>query len=189
MSVSKGFDTRSVAVVTTPSWISCTFLLHHIHPSTAACMFQYRAETVQLFVLHGIVAEALSWKKSNLFKKKSPARLHYPFPPTTLWVISKSLLKIPPHTSEERVIFAPSLEKIFYRQNIDRKLLTYWQDQKSHSTKQTDILLDACRPSAEPSLKPSHSTTENNFDCCLICCLGAAFLQHKLTSCLTFVIH
>lgn len=113
MSVSKGFDTRSVAVVTTPSWISCTFLLHHIHPSTAACMFQYRAETVQLFVLHGIVAEALSWKKSNLFKKKSPARLHYPFPPTTLWVISKSLLKIPPHTSEERVIFAPFLEKIF----------------------------------------------------------------------------
>lgn len=88
MSVSKGFDTRSVAVATTPVWISCTFLLHHIHPSTAACMFQYRAETVQLFVLHGIVAEALSWKKSNLFKKKSPARLHYPFPPTTLRVKS-----------------------------------------------------------------------------------------------------
>lgn len=30
-------------------------------------------------------------------------------------------------------------------------------------------------------------TQENSFDCCLICCLGAAFLQHKLTSCLTFV--
>lgn len=43
--------------------------LHHIHPSAATCMFQYRAETVQLFVPRGTSAEAPSWKKSHLFKK------------------------------------------------------------------------------------------------------------------------